>query len=478
MKKLANTSIALAIALFSAHAETTDSTRIIEPEIPEMQLVVKKNNVEYLVDSLHTDYPEGSEMGYERTYYRYDNKNQLIQTIAHWTDRNHDTTGGMNELREYDANGNRTLLASYSYDPVSGEWMPSFQTINSYDANGNATLEIRCFGMEGKWDTMYTKHMEYDGLNRLVSSLSETEKVEYEYLGETGNITSQTSYMPGVTEGEWTPSFRFSYTYDESLNRTAYVTSVWLGTEWFDGSKIEYSGYNEQGDYANFKEYEMGETEWILRSEIIFTYQYDEAGNAIEETETQVNSFGDSIFYKRIYEYDLGCEEMPNILYENYQKESSAAPWAGVQKFEYVYDNCIWVDFFEYGWDAATEEWNHVRRNQIELDENGCTEYETELYWDSENETWVATLYNHWFYSAHEIVANELGKPSNVRIYAQERSISIMDNYEQQSIEAYDMTGRCVGSIRKPSIDASIPVKITGVYIVKVGNEVRKIFVR
>ena len=83
MKKLANTSVALAIALFSAHAETIDSTRIIEPEIPEMQLVVKKNNVEYLVDSLHTDYPEGSEMGYERTYYRYDNKNQLIQTIAH-----------------------------------------------------------------------------------------------------------------------------------------------------------------------------------------------------------------------------------------------------------------------------------------------------------------------------------------------------------------------------------------------------------
>jgi len=384
-----------------------------------------------------------------------------------------------------DTNGNETLHATYGWNVGSNSWTTSYKTESEFDGNNNKIVEKTAFsGGADSWLYNQMHEMAYDGLNRMVSDYTsrwdssasdwtENGLVERTYWGDSDKKTTETnSDWNGL---DYTPSFRFSYEYDDSGNLLTEMTSIWLGEEWFDGLKIEFGGYNEYGDYETKVEYEFDDMtlmDWKATNESAFEYTYDERGNMLTSIETQSSIYSS---YITKYKFEFAFDNFDNMTsYARYDWNIPSEVWVGTFKFDYVYnDDNLWVDFFAYSWDAGV--WEAFRRSEITYDENKCIATENECFWIDED--WFCNLFNTYYWSEFVPTSIEAVVKENIKVYSHDKNIVVMNNIKGEDIRVYDMRGSLQKTITRANSIENIPAT-TGIYIVQVSNYAAKVVVR
>lgn len=152
--------------------------------------------------------------------YTYDdNHNMLTAEQSSWYEDQWFTT--LKWENTYDAAG-RMLTQTYFNRPLGNEeWARGSQHTWAYDAAGNLTLyEI------AHWSDASQKYSPY---------LTE----EYTYDAN-NNVLTETREQYG------TPTYFYTYTYDESDKKVTFLHQKWNGSEWTNYMLVEYS-YDDQG---------------------------------------------------------------------------------------------------------------------------------------------------------------------------------------------------------------------------------------
>ncbi|MDR2927987.1 MAG: hypothetical protein LBV41_07295 [Cytophagaceae bacterium] len=461
-----------ALSASAGVANDRDSEKMLPASKNREALYAKKelvNGEVYVLDSLHTDFPDGA---YERTYHTYNNRNELILSIAHWYNSSGNNEGGFKEERDYDANGNQILMTFYTWNDTEKSWMPDVKFEFTFDSNNNVTEERRFNGNGMDWVAADVKNWTYDAQNRIATVVTQgTEKEEYTYLDDTDKKTSSTAYNYNASAEDWEPFFKQTFTYDDSKNLLVHLSAIWLGTEWFDGTKIEYGNYTQYGDAQKVQEFEMGDTEWILSVDHDYEYTYNQEGREVTVIEKQTFRNGSTQFYRSEYAYDQECDNRELTLYVTYSKVNEDDEWAGANKFEYAYENCLWGGLIEYLWDDAAKEWKYGRKSEITYDENSCMEYETGYYWDGTD--WVANQFNHYYWSKGQSSIKQASR-SHIDIFSDNGYIVVTGSTTMDDVYVYSISGNLQRVVRVQTGEVRIPVS-PGIYIVKIGNNAVKV---
>jgi|GEM_PF-2193231 len=439
---------------------------------------VENEGAIFVLDSFFTDYTDGA---YERTYHYYNEKGKMILTEAHWFDDNGNIEGGVKYVRDYDANSYETLYAVYRWNTSMNDWTTSNKTEREFDEKGNKILEMNA-SANGTDDWMYNQRSEsnYDELNRItsnrkyrwdnsISDWSKSELTEYTYLNDTDKKTIQ--IISNWDGSDYLLNSKLTYIYDEAKNLLEEVTSVWADNNWFDGSKIVYSDYNEYGDFGKKEELVFNDwslMDWEVRFSTTYEYIYNEKGEMISSIETDSRG----LQYKNEYEYD----KFGNlILLALYEKTVNSEDWKGVYYYTYVYnDDNLWINIIAYSWTGS--DWEPFRKSDLTYDENKCIDTENECFLYDDEEEWDCYLWNKYYWSSFTITSLDNIAKEKITIYSQDKNIIVL-NDKGEDIRVYDMRGSLQKTIIRANSIETIPAT-TGIYIVRVGDYAKKIIVK
>lgn len=158
---------------------------------------------------------------------------------------------------QYDAQGQYTMLARYSWDDVSDCWKGESKEVMDYDENGNNVL----FEWWG-WDF---SSQQWYGISRYT----------YEYDAD-GMLTHSCEYEWLQAYAEWQPAYMHDFGYDHFGNTTLAVAYHWdaESSSWIGTQKVEYA-YNELNSPTLFVNYiwDSETAQWI--GDYKYTFDYD-----------------------------------------------------------------------------------------------------------------------------------------------------------------------------------------------------------
>jgi hypothetical protein len=147
--------------------------------------------------------------------------------------------GAARKVQTFNANGDRTELIGYNWDPQTSEWLGNYRSASEYDTDGNQTVSI--------WYNWYSGINDWVGDDSIVSTYdangNRTEAVIYEWDLETnywvasghsffeydanGNQTKYMHYNWDSITNDWVGQYHWFSTYDANGHETGYIRSWW-----------------------------------------------------------------------------------------------------------------------------------------------------------------------------------------------------------------------------------------------------------
>ncbi|MFC1552248.1 T9SS type A sorting domain-containing protein, partial [Candidatus Latescibacterota bacterium] len=191
---------------------------------------------------------------------------------------------------------------------VDGEWRNFKKFTDTYDEQGNLTGVLRQDWNGDKWDTMRQEANTFDDQGHMTEKLTGSPTVEiytmeiFTYDDQWQKIEMHRLFWIEERE-EWNPTWKTTYTNDDSGNLTAELLLSWEveGEEWSPYEKTTYT-YNAQGILTNEHRQRLRDGEWI--SVKVEASTYDEQGRRTEWIR-QIFSEGELFnSYRYLYSYD------------------------------------------------------------------------------------------------------------------------------------------------------------------------------
>lgn len=177
---------------------------------------------------------------------------------------------------EYDVQGGVT---STNYEKTNGEWMKSYKSVQKFDAEGNQTssADYTWNSESGKWEGSGSQNeWAYDTQgNQTVIALYSWNSESATWIGnfrnemkfdEKGNMT-QNIYYSGwnVADNKWQESGKSIWNYDEQGRQTLYANHRWdiSNQKWVgDGSKTESEFDAEGNETRTYYQWDNASDEW------------------------------------------------------------------------------------------------------------------------------------------------------------------------------------------------------------------------
>lgn len=296
--------------------------------------------------------------------------------LSEWGEEINGWFWGNMSAATYDAAGNLTEMAQYSFVPATQDWMVQEKEVYSYQ--GGILL------LSEKYSTI-SDYEDGEEVFKLVLS----NKTEYLYndLGFcTGNVTYTLNYV-------WN---------DSIANYTRQLVP-------YKKSDITYSGY-DISEIVN-SEYSAYDNVWYPTDK--YVYQTDSIYNV--RTLYTYSSYDDPQWTPSA-KYITGSDENGKVIYEESLKWNSYYDsWRGDYKYEYAYSATgEQIMHAYYYWNG--DEWVGSSKSVNEHDKFGNDILSESYYWDYSEKKWICSYHNEWKYDENQncllnvyLSANSLG---------------------------------------------------------------------
>lgn len=191
-------------------------------------------------------------------------------------------------------------------------------------------------------------------------------------------------------KGEWYPTWKDEYSYDDNGKVIRYLGYAWddVNNRWEISEKEEYN-YDASGNLSESLFYDWDEftSQWILEGKEEFTL--DAGGNLIQSTDYRWDDGLNQWIYthKSEYSYDANGK-LIQFVYNAWDEE--AGQWIPRWKGEYTYDaNGKLILDYEYEWDDMSGQWVMYGKDEYSYDANGNLTEEMCYTWDDLYSQWI-----------------------------------------------------------------------------------------
>ena len=355
---------------------------------------------------------------------------------------------------EYTYNEQGLCTSATYFGLVAGdaEFVPTFRTSYDYTEAGQMTLRFT-----QDWDAAQAK-------------FTDTMKEEWTYDGE-GNQTLYTSYYKDFNTGELAPMSKREMGYDGRDNMLTTLSYTMLpGGGWTLQGKDEYT-YDANDSVLTKTTYSAvyGSTE--LKADVLWTYEYDEAGNC---TLFLTQYMGEDGRWVNMTKDEKAYDEAGNMTSQrkyNWAVDAATGDyhWLTTFKGDYAFDEAgRMLSIEELNYDMMQGRWAGMQKSETEYDAHGNTLKETIYQWVDAQQRFVLAGTVELFYSLPTgIVAAKAGA-EGFRISTDGGSIRVVFAGAAQPVAIYSMSGRKVAG--GPVATGLVPGQA---YIVAVGNGYR-----
>ncbi|MCQ2323757.1 MAG: hypothetical protein MJZ53_02760 [Paludibacteraceae bacterium] len=297
----------------------------------------------------------------------------------------------------YNENGEQTGHAIYD---VTTEGVKTGRECKNIVIEGNTTSDITYKWEDGNWVVNYKTDVITEGNTETTISyrpgLIPMNKTVIERLDGGAGISTMYRYN-SETEG-WDPSSKTEYdNYDRPTQSIAYR----YNEEWIYTNKVIYEYVGETDALSNVKTYawDSSLSDWNLNREEV--YEYDGKGNNIVYISKGymggVISFGN----KTVNEYNEVSQLLSSI---TYGWDAVAADFVtpqskSVNEFD-DFGNCTF--FASYSWNSEASDWYATSKNEFEYDENNNLTLERYYFYDWLSSSLYIGQETHHYYSCEE----------------------------------------------------------------------------
>jgi hypothetical protein len=354
----------------------------------------------------------------------YDANENLIQYIDYiWNNGAWQNSGRVTYT--YDANGNETSKTQEAWDNTTSQWLPTtFQIYNFYNALNQRYLYIQVGYSMGVWTDSVKQHYTYDvnGNNILITR-------EY-------NTASDPTW---VNHQQWT------YTYTNNNLNDSIFQAIW------DNGTASYSNYI-----------------------YLTTYEYNASGKITETKGHNNYNAGTNTWTYQTREtkvYDAQDNEIERNTYN-----WSASNWEPSNQWQLSYNNDgINIEGVYYNFNSTFGQLVPSYKYEIELTSFDKTLNYISYSFNSLTSIWERTSNNFYFYDCMMSSIQEKDATS-ITVFPNPTSSLLFVNTDYPSIiEIYSINGKLM-HYNFPHMNHTINVVDypSGVYIVKVGNQIQK----
>ena len=378
------------------------------------------DGVKYLAQDSVIEYEQGAPK--TKSVFEYDDRlNKTAETVYSWNAETGTWEDSCKYVNTYDADNNRTLIASYVKD--NGNWLNSGKMDLVYDENGNKSLEAYYYwnaetsswvGDHGAidfpyyerdliWDSskerwkltderfarystnaeMLSEYEIYEAYDANIKAWVNSSKNEFEYDGN-GNKILEKKYKWNAETSTWVGDYcEVTNWYSDG--------DYWSNDFYWDAENEKWQGMETSTD-ANGKKTVVW-TDWKKTE-----YTYDANGRVILEISScwddEENDW--SNLNKSEYSYDANGNKTLSIFCF---WDSDENDWANHSKTEFSYDDAKNTKC-EYAWDEESSSWIGTYKYDYAYNDNGYEILRANYEWDAETNAWIGDWFDAYWYDA------------------------------------------------------------------------------
>jgi hypothetical protein len=167
-----------------------------------------------------------------------------------------------------------TLKMGYDNQKRPLTFRDNYNNMHKYVYQAGRIIRVDGLGTDNQYHTLYT--YTYDNRGRVVSRISGSEVLRWEYDGPSNNFKRRLSFPPSDLT---TPTLIYEYTYDNKLN----PWNTWPNTTLFpfyfpllEINTVQYEPITQNNVVRETVKGNVGDGTYFMFRESIFAYQYDD----------------------------------------------------------------------------------------------------------------------------------------------------------------------------------------------------------